>query len=254
MLARNSIAAIIPARYASTRFPGKPLVPIGGKSMIQRVYEQVLQARLPDAVLIAVDDERVRSVCASFGARTAMTSPALPSGTDRCLAAAEAENLSSDIIVNVQGDEPLVNPRHVDLLASALRDRPAASIATIAVPFAPGEDSQRSDVVKLVCDRLGRMLYCSRASIPHDREGAGGVNRLRHVGLYAFRREALRRFVEAGPSPLEQAEGLEQLRALELGMEIVVVRVDHAAPSVDIPADVERIERLLSHEPEKTLR
>jgi len=253
------IVAIIPARFASTRLPGKPLSDIHGKTMIERVYERARAARVVERVLVATDDERIASAVARFGGDVVMTSPAHATGTDRLAEAAAA--IEADIIVNVQGDEPLLDPAGIDAAAEALVHDPSLEVATLAVPLRSTEEMLLPSVVKVVTDARGDALYFSRAPIPHLRRGASSDPRAaaeravacglarKHVGLYAYRRDALLRFASLPPSPLEQAEGLEQLRALENGMRIHVVPVTGLGGiAVDTPEDLERVRALLLHE------
>jgi 3-deoxy-manno-octulosonate cytidylyltransferase (CMP-KDO synthetase) len=254
-----AIVAIIPARFASTRLPGKPLSDIHGKTMIERVYELARAARSVERVLVATDDERIASVVRRFGGEAVMTSPAHATGTDRLAEA--AAGTSADIIVNVQGDEPLLDPAGIDAAAGALVADPSLPMSTLSVPLRSAEEMLLASVVKVVVDAAGNALYFSRSPIPHVRLGAGEEPRAaalaavsrrlarKHVGLYAYRREALLRFASLSPSPLEEAEGLEQLRALHHGMRIRVVPVDgEGGVAVDTPEDLERVRALLAPE------
>ncbi len=259
-----AIVAIIPARFASTRLPGKPLSDIHGKTMIERVHARARAAGRLDRVIVATDDERVASVVRSFGGEVAMTSPAHATGTDR-LAEAAAE-LDAEIVVDVQGDEPMLDPGGIDAAAEALLADPSLPISTLSLPLASLEEMLSPSVVKVVCDASGDALYFSRAPIPHVRCGADAdaavsaaqavARRLarKHVGLYAYRRQALLRFASLPPSPLEQAEGLEQLRALHHGMRIrVVPREGEASLAVDTPEDLERVRALLAPQKGRTV-
>ncbi|MDT8323743.1 MAG: 3-deoxy-manno-octulosonate cytidylyltransferase [Bacteroidota bacterium] len=243
----EQILIVIPARYASTRFPGKPLAMIAGKSMIQRVWERCGAATCSSRVVVATDDERIRDEVLRFGGEVFMTPSGITSGTERiaCLAAQE----HADIYVNVQGDEPLLPPFTIDATVSALRENPGADIATASCPLAGEEGISSPDTVKLVTDAAGFALYFSRAGIPYQRHDGNasprdGVYR-KHIGIYVYRRAALLRFSALPPSPLEQAERLEQLRALENGMRIVVANVPADSQAVDVPDDVRRVEALL---------
>lgn len=233
------VMAVIPARYASTRFPGKPLVPIAGLPMVVRVARQVQQSAV-DGVVVATDDDRIRSVCEAHGCAVVLTGSHHRTGTERM--AEVATRKEGDVWVNVQGDEPLVPPSLIDAVVEALLEDGAADLSTARAPCRV-EDQERPDVVKVVCDPRGRALYFSRSPIPFTR---GVAPRFRHVGIYAFQRAALLRFAALPPSPLETMESLEQLRALEDGMLIRVVDTDHEAVGVDTPQDVERVERLLT--------
>jgi 3-deoxy-manno-octulosonate cytidylyltransferase (CMP-KDO synthetase) len=239
---------LIPARYASTRFPGKPLALIAGKPLIQRVVEQCRRARTLSDVIVATDDERIASVAGRF-ARVEMTGQQHPSGTDRI--AEVVARLSCDAVVNVQGDEPLIEPAVVDSVARALID---CEMSTAATPLRDPSEYENPNVVKVVISAPGRALYFSRRTIPYLREHAikpapeqiAMFPFLKHLGIYGYRRESLLRLVQIPISPLENAEKLEQLRALENGIPIAVVTVDYESVSVDVPADVERVERLLA--------
>jgi len=254
-----AIVAIIPARYASTRLPGKPLSQIHGRTMIQRVYERARAAALPTRVVVATDDERIASVVCGFGGEAVLTSPAHESGTDRVAEVASA--IDAEIVVNVQGDEPLLDPAGIDAAAEALANDPSLAIATLSVPLVSVDEMLAPSVVKVVSDARGDALYFSRAPIPHLRLGAGSDLRAaaaaaverglarKHVGLYAYRREALLRLARLPRAPLEEAEGLEQLRALHHGLRIRVVPLDgDGGVAVDTPEDLERVRALLANE------
>lgn len=247
---------VIPARYASTRLPGKPLLDIGGKTMIQRVVERAC-ASGADEVLVATDDARIAA--AVHDPRrpgrgiAVMTDTSLPSGTDRVAAVAAARGWSDDtLVVNVQGDEPFLPPSLVGQAAELLERDPAAGIATLAAPIGSLEEFMDPNVVKVVTAQDGAALYFSRAPIPWSREGAPAglasqrefAGTMRHVGLYAYRAGVLRRITRLPPSALEQLEKLEQLRALEHGIRIVVgTCIERPAPGVDTAADLERARR-----------
>jgi 3-deoxy-manno-octulosonate cytidylyltransferase (CMP-KDO synthetase) len=251
-----AIVAIIPARYGSTRLPGKPLSDIHGKPMIQHVYERVGRARRPAHILVATDDERIEAVVAGFGGRAVLTSPAHPTGTDRL---AEAVlGTEAEIVINVQGDEPLLDPEGVDAAVEPLLEDPGLPMATLSSPLVDLDELSSPAVVKVVTDGVGDALYFSRSPIPYLREASGrGQAALRealarglvrkHVGLYAYRRDALLRLASLPPVPLEQAEELEQLRALHHGMRIRVVHRQAAGSvAVDTPQDLERVRALLA--------
>jgi 3-deoxy-manno-octulosonate cytidylyltransferase (CMP-KDO synthetase) len=252
-----AIVAIIPARFASTRLPGKPLSDIHGRSMIQRVYERASAARRPDRVLVATDDERIASVVRGFGGEALLTSPDHATGTDRVAEAAGA--IDADVVINVQGDEPMLDPDGIDAAAGALLEDPSSPMATVSLPLASAEEMLSSSVVKVVVDARGDALYFSRSPIPHVRRGASADLRAsaeaavarglarKHVGLYAYRREALLRLASLPPSPLEEAEGLEQLRALFHGLRIrVAPMVGEGGVAVDTPEDLRRVRELLA--------
>jgi len=242
------IIGIIPARYASTRFPGKPLVPIAGKTLVQHVVERCQQAKAIAEVIIATDDARIRDVAEQF-CRVEMTAAAHPSGTDRV--AEVAARCECDAAVNIQGDEPLIEPAVIDAVAGALA---TAEMSTAATPIRKLEEYENPNVVKVVVSAAGRALYFSRRTIPYLRDAASrsvteqlaAFPFLKHLGIYGYRRETLLRLVKFPVSPLEAAEKLEQLRALENGIRIAVVKVDHDSVGVDVPGDVERVERLLA--------
>jgi 3-deoxy-manno-octulosonate cytidylyltransferase (CMP-KDO synthetase) len=250
-----AIVAIIPARFGSTRLPGKPLSNIHGWPMIQHVYERVLQARSVDRVLVATEDRRIADVVRGFGGEAVMTSPAHASGTDR-LAEAAAGLPESTIIVNVQGDEPMLDPAGIDAVVSAFDD-PGVAMATVSLPLRDVADMLSPNVVKVVADAAGDALYFSRSPIPFVRDAgdlaasaAAAVDKglaRRHVGLYGYRREALLRFAAWPPAPLETAEGLEQLRAMHHGLAIRVVAMEgEGGVAVDTQEDLERVRALLA--------
>ena len=231
--------AVIPARFASSRFPGKPLAKDTGKYLIQHVYERVCQASSLDGVLVATDDERIGKACDEFGGRWCMTRTDHPSGTDRIAEA--VARLDADIIVNVQGDEPEIAPGHIDRLVELIRGDRRADMATLSAVFAAGEDVNNPNVVKVVVDHLGHALYFSRWPIPYNRDSQPQSEMIyrKHLGLYAYRREALLQLSRLTPTPLEKAEKLEQLRALENGMVIAVAEVQHTAVGIDTPQQYE---------------
>jgi len=245
---------VIPARYASARLPGKVLLGIGGKPMIQWVYERACASRAGE-VLIATDDLLIVSAAHSFGAQTIMTAPTHRSGTDRIAEVARLQGWKdSDIVVNVQGDEPLIPPALIDQVGAMLESNPGAQIATLATAIGSIAEFMDPNAVKVVTDREGRALYFSRAPIPWDRDGAtaGVVSQKsfsgarRHVGIYGYRVGGLLRLASLEPTPLEQHEKLEQLRALENGFEIRVAdSVEPPGPDVNTAADLERVGALL---------
>ncbi len=241
------IIGIIPARYASTRFPGKPLALIAGKSLIQRVVEQCQKAKSLSEVVVATDDERIARVAQAF-CRVEMTLADHPSGSDRI--AEVAGRLAGDAVVNIQGDEPLIAPAVIDAVADALAQN---EISTAATPITNFAELDNPNVVKVVVNAAGRALYFSRRTIPYLREAASrpvpeqlaAFPFLKHLGIYGYRRETLLRLVKFPVSPLENAEKLEQLRALEHGIGIAVVKVDYDSVGVDLPEDVKRVEAIL---------
>ena len=233
------VVAIIPARYESTRLPGKPLADIDGQPMIQRVYERAAQARGVERVLVATDDARIRDAVQGFGGDVVMTSPAHRTGTDRIAEVARA--LDAEVIVNVQGDLPLLDPAMVgDAVAPLVADA-GLPMATVSTPIHSREDFENPNVVKVVTDRDGYALCFSRSPLPYhrDRLPSGALGQ-KHIGLYVYRRDFLLRFAALAPTPLEQAEQLEQLRALEWGFRIKVTEVTAASIEVDTPRDLER--------------
>jgi 3-deoxy-manno-octulosonate cytidylyltransferase (CMP-KDO synthetase) len=236
---------VIPARYGSTRLPGKPLVTLAGKPMIQRVYERARMARRADRVIVATDDERIVKAVETFGGEARMTRPDHRTGTERV--AEVAAHVEGEVFVNVQGDEPLLDPGAIDAAVNTLLEEPAASVATVATPIKTPADIMDPNVVKTVLDFDGNALYFSRAPIPWVRDTAGKVQirHLKHLGLYAFRRDALLEYPTLPQGELERVEQLEQLRWLENGWKIRVAEVEHDAVSVDIPEDVARVEKLL---------
>jgi 3-deoxy-manno-octulosonate cytidylyltransferase (CMP-KDO synthetase) len=241
------ILGIIPARYGSTRFPGKPLALIAGKPLIQHVVERCQKSKALSDVVVATDDTRIWEVAQSF-CQVEMTAPEHPSGSDRI--AEVAQRCACDAVVNIQGDEPLIDPEVIDVVARALeRDEMSTAATQIKNP----EEYDNPNVVKVIVNSAGRALYFSRRTIPYLREAASrSVNEqlaafpfLKHLGIYGYRRETLLRLVKFPVSPLERAEQLEQLRALENGIAIAVVKVDYDSVGVDVPEDVKRVERLL---------
>jgi len=239
------IWAVIPARYAASRLPGKPLVNLGGKSMIQRVWERVRQARRIAKVMVATDDERIRSAVQSFGGEAIMTRPNHPTGTSRI--AEVAVSAKADIFINVQGDEPLVAPEAVDALADCITGDDSITLATLAVPLKNPADIMDPNICKVVLDFDGNALYFSRAPIPWVRDSAGKVHarHWKHLGLYAYRRDALLEYETLPPGELERLEQLEQLRWLENGYKIRVAETSHDSVSVDVPDDIPRVEKLI---------
>ncbi|MEM1084172.1 MAG: 3-deoxy-manno-octulosonate cytidylyltransferase [Verrucomicrobiota bacterium] len=241
------ITGILPARWGSSRFPGKPLHEIAGKPLIQHVWDRCSACSRLDGLLIATDDERIFAAAEAFGARAVMTSPDHPTGTDR-LAEAVLSVSEATHVVNIQGDEPLIDPALVDELAATMAAEPELDMATAANPLEPDDPAVNDpNVVKVVTALDGRALYFSRSPLPFFRNAVDGLPVLRHKGIYAYRRSFLQRFVTWPPSPLEQAESLEQLRALENGASIKVLRTSDTSPGVDTPEQALVVERLLSN-------
>ena len=255
-----AIVAIIPARFASSRLPGKPLADIHGKTMIERVWERARAAKLPQRVLVATDDERIAAAVRAFGGEAVLTSSGHATGTDRLAEAVQTTD--ADVVVNVQGDEPLLDPAGIDAVARPLLDDRQLPMATLSLPLTSVDEMLSPSVVKVVTSAAGDALYFSRSPIPHARVAGGlreaaaaalgaGLAR-KHVGLYAYQRAALLRFAALPPAPLEQAEGLEQLRALHHGMRIRVVEMDGPGTlAVDTPDDLERVRALLAAPPSR---
>ncbi len=242
------VLGIIPARYASTRFPGKPLAPIAGKPLIQHVVEQCRKAKSLAEVIVATDDSRIADAVKKF-CRVEMTRADHPSGSDRI--AEVAARCACDAVVNIQGDEPLIDPKVIDAVAGALAQN---EMSTAATRIRQPAELDNPNVVKVVVSAAGRALYFSRRTIPYLREAASGsVNEqlaafpfLKHLGIYGYRRETLLRLVKFPVSPLEAAEKLEQLRALENGIQIAVVTVAYDSVGVDMPEDMKRVEKILT--------
>jgi 3-deoxy-manno-octulosonate cytidylyltransferase (CMP-KDO synthetase) len=238
---------IIPARWASTRFPGKPLHPIAGKPLLQHVWEASQRARRLDHLIIATDDFRIAEAAFAWGAEVAMTSAHHSSGTDRIAeVAAKAKQFAH--IVNIQGDEPMVDPKLIDRLVRELQRDRKLEMITAAHPFADPRETESPHQVKVVVNIKNEALYFSRGAIPFARDTAAPPQYLRHQGIYGYTRDLLLRFVRWKTSPLERAESLEQLRALENGVRIKVVISDSGSPGVDTPEDARMMERLMISE------
>ena len=230
------VLACIPARYGSTRFAGKVLARDTGKFLIQHTWEQACLAKLPQKVIIAADDERIIAAADTFGAECVRTSTEHKSGTDRIAEA--VANMEVDIVVNLQADEPEISPQNIDLLAQLLIDNPDCPMATLAADFQNPQQIVDANIVKVITDCNGRAIYFSRAPIPYDREKSGiGETRqyLRHIGIYAYRREFLLKITALPQSRLEKIEKLEQLRAIENGYSILVGKVAHTCDGIDTP-------------------
>jgi 3-deoxy-manno-octulosonate cytidylyltransferase (CMP-KDO synthetase) len=246
---RNNIIAIIPARYASTRFPGKALTLIRDKPMIQWVYERTKRSQLVTRVVVATDDERIRMAVSAFGGEAIMTSADHPTGTDRI--AEVARTLKCDIVVNVQGDEPLVHPDMIDEAIMPLVRDPSIPMGTVCRKIENRNEAFDPNVVKVVFDEKGFALYFSRAPLPWDRDNWAGKDTFsdltlsgpmyKHIGLYVYRRDFLLNYAKMPQTPLEAAEKLEQLRALESGHRIKTVVTEHESFGVDIPGDLGKI-------------
>jgi 3-deoxy-manno-octulosonate cytidylyltransferase (CMP-KDO synthetase) len=246
---KSNVIAVIPARYHSNRFEGKPLAPILGKSMIQHVVERAWQVDLLSRVVVATDDERIASVVESFGGEVVMTRPDHASGTDRLAEAAELIDISEqDIVVNIQGDQPLFPAEVVEQVARPMLDDPALPMSTLIYKIVRPEEIDDPNHVKTVFDRNGNALYFSRASIPFQRnpDEPDRPTYYKHLGFYAYRKGFLLTFVSLPEGEWERFEKLEQLRALEYGYTIKVVLTEHDSIEVDTPRDIERVEALLS--------
>ena len=253
------VLAVIPARYGSTRFTGKPLALLAGKPMIQHVYEGVARARHLDEVVVATDDERIVDAVERFKGQAMMTSPQARSGSERAAEVARTRN--HQVIINIQGDEPLIHPEMVDQLAEYLERHAAVPMASLMTTLR-AEDMANPNVVKVVADRDGFALYFSRAPIPYQREAQGSglraqgsspqppapspePRRYKHLGIYGYQRHFLLQFPSLEPTPLEQAEQLEQLRALEHGYRVKLLETAHDTIGIDTREDLERVQALL---------
>ena len=250
--------AVLPSRFQSSRFPGKPLALIAGRPMIQWAWEAAAGAAGVDAVLVATDDARIKAAVEAFGGQAVMTDPALPSGTDRVAAVAAAQP-GYDLVLNLQGDEPAMHPATIAALVALMRADPGLPMGTASCPFSTTEELFSPNIVKVVTDDASRALYFSRNPIPYVRHSQVFQADFRpwlrpeqlalfqrHLGIYAYRPEALLRFTQLPPHPLEQLEMLEQLRALAAGMAIGVARTPHLSLGVDVPADIAAVEAVLA--------
>lgn len=235
---------VIPARYASTRLPGKPIRKIKDVPMILRVAERCLKSNA-DRVIVATDSKEILEVCEGMDKlESSMSSPDLQSGTDRV--AVVAKFIMDDIIINVQGDEPFIDPELINMLIKDLQDNPYVMMNTAACKFSEDEDVNDPNSVKVVKDENGHALYFSRAAIPYNRDNAAGVEYYKHIGIYGYRKEWLLKFAEMEPSKLEQIEKLEQLRALESGVKIKVIDTEYKPVSVDTEEDLIKAEQILN--------
>jgi 3-deoxy-manno-octulosonate cytidylyltransferase (CMP-KDO synthetase) len=248
-LSSKNVLAIIPARFASLRLPGKPLASIAGKPMIQHVVERVRRAQLVKSILVATDDERIKQAVENFGAQAILTRHDHRTGTDRV--AEVATHVEADLYVDIQGDEPLIDPGTIDAVVAAMLEDESVQIATPCSAITLPNEIMDPNIVKVVSDFDGNSLYFSRAPIPwvRDTKSNLAVRHWKHIGLYAFRRDTLLEFPTLPPGELEHVEQLEQLRWLENGFRIRVVETDYDAVSVDVPADIERVEKLLREQP-----
>lgn len=244
---QKCIAVIIPARYGSERLPGKPLIEIEGKTLIQRVYEKASAAKLAGEVIVATDDERIFSEVERFGGRVMMTDSRHQSGSDR-IAEIVRDNPFFEIIVNLQGDEPLITPESIDKAINALISDETADIATLIREIKDKEEILNPNLVKVVTDKTGKALYFSRAAIPYERK-PGFAKHYAHIGLYAYKRASLLQMTEFPQSDAEKAECLEQLRALHNGMTIKTVVVDYKPAGIDTQEDLDEFKRLIKSRP-----
>ena len=248
-----SAIGVIPARYDSSRFPGKPLVDLIGKSMIQRVSERASEARSLSRVLVATDDARIRDAVLAFGGEAVMTPSGIPSGTDRM--AFVAKNLEAELFVNIQGDEPLIEPDEIDMVVRILADDAGADVGTLVKRIDRVDELESPNTAKVALDAAGYALYFSRSPIPHFRDETDPGAKIRkhpywkHIGIYSFRREFLLQYARWEPTPLERAEKLEQLRVLERGCRIKTAETPFEPVCVDTPADAERVRNLLKQNP-----
>jgi 3-deoxy-manno-octulosonate cytidylyltransferase (CMP-KDO synthetase) len=241
----GKVVVVIPARYGAKRLPGKPLIQLAGKPMVQRVYERAKLAKTASRIIVATDDDRILQAVKGFGGEALMTRADHRTGTERV--AEIAAHVEGDVFVNVQGDEPLLDPVAVDTAVNALLEEPNADVATVATPIKIPADIMDPNVVKTVLDFDGNALYFSRAPVPWVRDTANKiqVRHLKHLGLYVFQRAALLEYPTLPQGELERIEQLEQLRWMENGVKIRVAEVEHDAVSVDVPDDVARVEKLL---------
>ena len=241
----SKAVGIIPARWSSTRFSGKPLHLIANKPLLRHVWERCVRAKELDAVIIATDDMRIARAAFDWGAEVTMTSKSHQSGTDR-VAEVVRKSREFDLILNVQGDEPLTEPRLLNRFVETLRSNPKIDIVTGAHPFSNAAEASSPHQVKVIVDLQGNALYFSRYAVPFPRNRSAPIKYLRHQGIYGFRRKALLDFVRWKPTPLERVESLEQLRALENGVKVHVLLTKHGSPGVDTPADAKALERRLA--------
>ncbi|HXR77497.1 MAG TPA: 3-deoxy-manno-octulosonate cytidylyltransferase [Bryobacteraceae bacterium] len=242
---RTRILGIIPARFASSRFPGKALAPLAGKPMLQHVWERAQKSRYLDDLLVATDDDRIASAVRRFGGRVRMTSPDHPTGTDRLAEVASSEQAS--LYVNIQGDEPLIDPEAIDAAILSVHGDETVAMGTLKKQIADPTDIVNTNVVKVVTNLLNDAIYFSRCPIPYERDGRSNVPvYFKHIGLYVYRHDFLAHYPDLTVGPLEKAERLEQLRALENGYRIRVVNTEYESLGVDTPEDLERVNQLFS--------
>jgi 3-deoxy-manno-octulosonate cytidylyltransferase (CMP-KDO synthetase) len=241
-----NILGIIPARYGSTRFPGKPLIDIGGKSMLQRVYEQSLKSESLKKVIVATDDERIVEHVKSFGGDVCLTSSAHQSGTDRCNEVLQKEKGHFDVVINIQGDEPFIDPAQIDLLASCFNE-PSTEIATLIKKLEHEEDIRNPNIVKAIFTVDEKAIYFSRSPIPYRRNPQAEINYFKHIGIYGYRVDVLKEISKLNVGNLESAESLEQLRWIENGYCIKVKQTTLETLSIDTPDDLKLVEKYLKN-------
>ncbi len=241
-----NILGIIPARYGSTRFPGKPLIDIGGKSMIQRVYEQSLKSTSLKKIIVATDDERIAEHVLNFGGEVSITSSTHQSGTDRCAEVLHNEKGEFDIVINIQGDEPFINPAQIDLLAVCFDDI-EIQIATLIKKIVLEEDIRNPNIVKAIRNFKNEAIYFSRSPIPYRRNPEAEISYFKHIGIYGYRSDVLREITKLPIGNLEKAESLEQLRWVENGYRIGVKETIIESLSIDTPDDLKHVEKYLKN-------
>ena len=241
-----NILGIIPARYGSTRFPGKPLIDIGGKSMIHRVYEQSLKSSSLKKIIVATDDERIADHVMHFGGEVSITSSSHQSGTDRCAEVWQKEKGNFDIVINIQGDEPFINPKQIDLLADCFSDS-QIDIATLVKKLEREEDIRNPNIVKAIRNFKNEAIYFSRSPIPYRRNPEAEIHYFKHIGIYGYRSNVLMEITKLPIGNLEKAESLEQLRWVENGYRIGVKETTMESLSIDTPDDLKHVEKYLKN-------
>lgn len=238
------IIGVIPARYASTRFPGKPLIDIGGKSMIQRVYEQCKKTSVLSDVIVATDDDRIAEHVLSFGGKVIMTADTHQSGTDRCAEVISTYKGKCDAVINIQGDEPFIDPKQIELLASAFNEE-STQIVTLIKKIKSEEEVRNPNVVKAIANKNNQAIYFSRSPIPYRRNPGVDITYFKHVGIYGYRKQVLAEITQLPMGKLEQAESLEQLRWVENGYSIVLNETDLETIAIDTPDDLDKVLKML---------
>lgn len=238
------IIGVIPARYASTRFPGKPLIDIGGKSMIQRVYEQCKKTSVLSDVIVATDDDRIAEHVLSFGGKVIMTADTHQSGTDRCAEVISTYKGKCDAVINIQGDEPFIDPKQIELLASAFNEE-STQIVTLIKKIKSEEEVRNPNVVKAIANKNNQAIYFSRSPIPYRRNPGVDITYFKHVGIYGYRKQVLAEITQLPMGKLEQAESLEQLRWVENGYSIVLKETDLETIAIDTPDDLDMVLKML---------